>query len=98
MEMNRSERHPASPRTRELRAQRDLAAACAGLSLIVSLAIFLSIYADRNGPLPSIRREIALHEQLLAAQIQALKANQVALTEAQFGLAALQKAKDSRSP
>jgi type VI protein secretion system component VasK len=77
----------------DIRAQRDQALACLVLAVCIALAVFLSVFSERDRiAIDSAKAAVAVHEKLLQESSDNLKTNQDALNSVQAALDALERA------
>jgi hypothetical protein len=73
-----------------MRTQRNQAVACMVLSLVISSAVFLSVFGSTDSlAIAGARRAAAVHEAILRDTSRALEQNQAALAAVQAALQAM---------
>jgi hypothetical protein len=78
----------------EIRAQRDQALACLILAVCIALAVFISVFGDRDrSAIDSAHAAVAVHEGLLRQSAENLKTNQDALYGVRAALGNLERAR-----
>ena len=81
-----------------LQGQRELALACAWLSLTISLAVLFSNFGKEPAAIPAAREAVENHRKILASAEEDLKANNDNLRQTREALANVKKAVNPGTP
>lgn len=82
----------ASPASEdEVRRERSIAAAGAGMALFISLAVLTTAFGPEPAGLPAARVAVQAHRELLRAQQEYLRNNEVVLRENREVLARMKR-------
>jgi hypothetical protein len=75
-----------------LRTQRDQAVACAWLSLMISIALFISNFSDHSSIINEIRQTVEFHRRMLSEEESNLHNNQAVLAQTRKALENVRRA------
>jgi hypothetical protein len=81
-----------------LRAQRELALACACLSFAISLAVLLSNFGKEPAAIPAAREAVENHQKILASAEDYFKANVENLQQNREALAKVKQSMGLKTP